>query len=44
MNIFLKGFYEVLPAKCLSIFDVNEFGLLLAGVKKIDCKSFFFIN
>lgn len=35
----LQGFYEVIPPPLLSIFDPNEFELLLCGLPNIDVKD-----
>ncbi|OQR85369.1 HECT E3 ubiquitin ligase [Achlya hypogyna] len=34
---FLKGFYEIVPLFLISVFDYQEFDLLLSGIPDIDC-------
>lgn len=36
LNAFLEGFYELMPAQLLSIFDDKELELLISGLPTID--------
>ncbi|CAK4081378.1 unnamed protein product [Aphanomyces euteiches] len=36
LNAFLKGFYDIVPLFLISVFDYQEFDLLLSGIPDID--------
>jgi hypothetical protein len=36
LNAFLKGFYDIVPAFLVTVFDYQEFDLMLSGIPDID--------
>ena len=36
LKSFLEGFYDIIPKKLISIFNENEFELLISGLPEID--------
>ncbi len=39
LSAFLKGFYDIVPTFLISVFDYQEFDLLLSGIPAIDCND-----
>ncbi|DAZ98341.1 TPA: hypothetical protein N0F65_007148 [Lagenidium giganteum] len=41
LNAFLKGFYDIVPAELVTVFDYQEFDLMLSGVPDIDVNDWY---